>query len=95
MSRGKAARSQTIFYSRNSRKATSPHPLVNVFGFGQCRKSDDSRGGTVFDLELAQDVFDVLADRSGACAQHHADLVIGFTLGNPTQNLRFARGEAQ
>ena len=65
------------------------------FCLGQCRKGDNGRGGTVFDVEFAQDVFDVLADRPGACVEDHADLIIRFTLCDPRQNLRFARGETQ
>lgn len=59
------------------------------------RKSDGSGGGPVFDTEFAQDAFDVLADRSGACAEDDADLMVRFTLCDPGQNLRFARGETQ
>ena len=65
------------------------------FCLGQCRKGDGSRGGTIFDVEFAQDVFDVLADRPGACAKDHADLIVRFTLCDPSQNLRFACGETQ
>ena len=66
-----------------------------MFAFGQCRKRDGSGGGTIFDAEFAQDAFDVLANRPGACAQDDADLIVRFTLCNPSQNLRFARGETQ
>ena len=58
-------------------------------------QGDNSRRGPVFDVEFAQNVFDVLADRPGACAEDHADLMIRFTLCDPSQNLRFARGETQ
>jgi hypothetical protein len=58
-------------------------------------QGDNSRRGPVFDVEFAQDVFDVLADRPGASAEDHADLMIRFTLCDPSQNLRFARGETQ
>ncbi len=37
----------------------------------------------------------MLADRPGACAQDHTDFVISFTLGDPSQNLRFAPGETE
>jgi len=76
-------------------KAKSSHQLAYIFGFDQHRKGDNSRGGAVFDVEFAQDVFDVLADCPGACTEDHADLVIRFTLCDPSQNLRFARGETQ
>ena len=65
------------------------------FGLGQCGKGGDGRGGAVFDVEFAQDVFDVLADRPSACAEDHADLMIRFTLCDPSQSLPFARGETQ
>jgi len=45
-----------------------------IFCVGQCRNGDGSGGGTIFDAEFAQDAFDVLPDRSGACAEDHADL---------------------
>jgi hypothetical protein len=70
-------------------------PDLSFFCIGQCRKGDGSSSGTIFDAEFAQDAFDVLADRPGACAQDDADLMIRFTLGDTNQNLRFARGEAQ
>ena len=41
-------------------------PDRSFFCVGQCRKGDGSGGGTIFDAELAQDSFDVLADRPGA-----------------------------
>ena len=81
--------------SGDSRKGTSSHQLRYIFGPGHRRKGDNSCGGTVFDVEFAQDVFDVLADRPGACAEDNADLIIRFTLRDQTQNLRFARGETQ
>ena len=70
-------------------------PHRSFFCVGECRKGDGSGGGTIFDAEFAEDVFDVLADRPGACAQDHTDLIISFTLCDPSQNLRFARGETQ
>jgi hypothetical protein len=39
-------------------------PDHSFFCAGQCRKGDGSGGGTIFDAEFAQDVFDVLADRT-------------------------------
>ena len=65
-----------------------------IFCVGQCRKGDGG-GGTIFDAEFAQDALDVLADRPGACAKDPADLIVRFTLCDPIQNLRFARGETQ
>ena len=62
---------------------------------GQCRKGDGSGRGTIFDAEFAQDAFDVLADRPGACVEDDADLMVRFTLCDPSQNLRFSRGETQ
>jgi hypothetical protein len=47
------------------------------------RKGDGSGGGTIFDAELAQDAFDVLADRPGACVEDDADLAVRFTLRDP------------
>ena len=70
-------------------------PDLSFFCVGQCRKGDGSGGGTIFDAEFAQDAFDVLADRPGACAEDHADLIVRFTLCDPSQNLHFARGESQ
>jgi hypothetical protein len=84
----------TFWISGSSRRATSTQP-AHIFGLAQCRKGDNSRGGTVFDVEFAKDVFDVLADRSGGCVEDHADLMIRFTLCDPSQNLRFSRGETQ
>jgi hypothetical protein len=49
-----------------------------------CRKGNGSGGGTIFDAEFAQDVFDVLADRPGACAEDHADLFKSYLLGGAT-----------
>ena len=69
--------------------------LRTHFCLGQCRKGDGSGGGTIFDVEFAQDVFDMLADGPRACAQDDADLIIRFTLCDTNQNLRFARGETQ
>lgn len=48
------------------------------------RKGDGSGGGTIFDAELAQDAFDVLADRPGACVEDDADLAVRFTLCDPS-----------
>ena len=62
---------------------------------GQCRNGHYSGSGTIFDAEFAQDVFDVLADRPGTCAEDHADLIVRFTLCDPSQNLHFARGETE
>ena len=77
----------------------SGHSIValsrSFISVGQRRKGDGSGGGTIFDAEFAQDALDVLADRPGACAEDHADLVVRFTLCDPSQNLRFARGETQ
>jgi len=83
----------TFWISGNSRKSHISAPAGSYFGLGQCRKGDNSRGGTVFDVEFAKDVFDVPADRSGGCVEDHADLMIRFTLCDPSQNLRFSRGE--
>ena len=65
------------------------------FYLGQCRKCDGSGRGTIFDAEFAQDAFDVHADRTGVCVEDDAVLMVRFTLCDPSQNLRFARGEAQ
>ena len=64
-------------------------------GVGRCRKGDGSGGGTIFDAEFAQDAFDVLADRPGTCTDDHADLIVSFTLCDPTQNFCFTPGETQ
>ena len=77
------------------KKSHHRHQLTHIFALGRYPKGDNSRRGAIFDVEFAQDVFDVLADRPGACAQDDADLMIRFTLGDTNQNLRFARGEAQ
>jgi hypothetical protein len=84
----------TFWISGNSKKATSSQ-IAQIFALANAGKGHDGRGGPVFDVEFAQDVFDVLADRPGACAEDHADLMIRFTLCDPSQNLRFARGETQ
>jgi len=68
---------------------------LSFFCIGQCRNGDGSGGGTIFDAEFAQDAFDVLADRPSACAEDDADLIVRFALCDPSQNLRFARGETQ
>jgi len=62
---------------------------------GQCRKRDGSGRCTIFHAEFAQDPFHVLADRPGACVEDDADLMVRFTLRDPSQNLHFARGETQ
>ena len=54
------------------------------FCVGQCRKGHGSGGGTIFDAEFAQDAFDVLPDRPGACAEDHADLFKSYVLGGAT-----------
>ena len=71
------------------------HWRVHTSTVGHCRKRDGSGGRSIFDTEFAQDALDVLADRSSGCAQDDADLVVRFTLGDPNQNLRFARRETQ
>ena len=81
--------------ARHHVSAAFKSALSSNFCLGQCRKGDNSRSGTIFDLEFAQDVFDVLADRPGACAEDHADLIVRFTLCDPSQNLCLARGETQ
>jgi len=80
---------------QSRRPGRKSHVIADCSNFclGQCRKGDGSRGGTVFDVEFAQDVFDVLADRPGACAEDHADLMVRFTLCDPSQNLHFSRRE--
>jgi len=80
---------------RPARKSHTITPDRSNFCLSHCRKGDHGRSGPVFDVEFTQDVFDVLADRPGACAEDHADLMIRFTLCDPSQNLRFARGETQ
>ena len=65
------------------------------FCLGQYRKGYDSRGGTVFDVKFVQDALDVLANRPGACAEDQADLIVRFTLRDPSQNLPFARCETK
>ena len=82
---------------RSRRPGRKSHIIADRsnFCFDQCSKGDGSRGGTVFDVEFAQDVFYVLADRPGACAEDHADFMVRFTLCDPNQNLPFARGETQ
>ena len=89
------ARRRDILEFWEQQKATSSHQLAHIFSLAQCGNGDDGRGGPVFDVEFAQDVFDVLADRPGACAEDHADLIIRFTLCDQSQNLRLARGETQ
>lgn len=41
---------------------------------------DNRSGGAVFDIELAQNVFDVLADGASACAENDADVLVAFAL---------------
>src|SRR6266487_1505540 len=41
---------------------------------------DYRSGGAVFDIELAQNVFDVLADGASACAENDADVLVAFAL---------------
>ena len=65
------------------------------FCIGQCPKGDGSGGGTIFDAEFAEDAFDVLADRPGACAENNPNLMVRFTLCDPGQNFRFPLGETQ
>jgi hypothetical protein len=59
-------------------------PDRSFFCVGQCRKGDSSGSGTIFDAEFAQDAFDVLADRPGACAEDHADLFKSYVIGGAT-----------
>ena len=88
-----AALRQAGFDSADREEKATSSQIAQIFCLGQCRKGDGSRGGTVFDVEFAQDVFDVLADRPGACAEDHPDLMVRFTLCDPSQNLRFSRRE--
>src|SRR5882724_1325209 len=37
----------------------------------------------------------MLADRPGRCAEDHADLIVGFTLCHPRQDLCFARSQSR
>ena len=40
----------------------------------------DCGGGPVFHAELAQNMFDVFADRAGLCAENDADVVVALAL---------------
>jgi hypothetical protein len=62
------------------------HHRIRWFIFCVCqfRKGDCSGGGTIFDAQLNQNALDMLADRFGAGAQDHTDLMISFTLGGPS-----------
>ena len=51
----------------------------SFFRVCQFRKGDCSDGGTIFDAQLNQNALDMLADRFGAGAQDHTDLMISFT----------------
>lgn len=53
----------------------------SFFCAGQCRNSHSSGGGTIFDAEFAQNAFDVLVDRPGACAEDHADRFKSYVIG--------------
>ena len=44
----------------------------------------------IFDIELAKNMFDVLADGAGLCAENNSDIVVAFAPGNPEENLGFA-----
>ena len=41
---------------------------------------DNRSGGAVFDIELTQNVFDVLADGASACAENDPDVLVAFAL---------------
>jgi hypothetical protein len=49
----------------------------------QPREGDCRSGGTIFNIQLAQNALDMLADRPGACADNHTDLVVSFALCDP------------
>lgn len=49
----------------------------------------------IFHIELAQNVFDMLADSAGLRAENHTNVVITFALRNPEENFRFARRQLQ
>ena len=42
--------------------------------------SATTAAGAVFDIELAQNVFDVLADGASACAENDPDVLVAFAL---------------
>ena len=46
------------------------------------------RRRAIFHIELAQNVFDMLADSAGLCAENHANVVIAFALRNPEERFR-------
>src|SRR5947209_19784628 len=45
----------------------------------------------IFDIELAKNMFDVLADGAGLCAENNSDIVVTFAPGNPEENLGHGR----
>jgi hypothetical protein len=72
-------------------KMRPAHP----FSLASVAKAIRSATSPIFDAEFAQDAFDVLADRSGASAEDRADLIVRFTLCDPSQNLSFTRSKTQ
>ena len=51
------------------------HQIDNLI---QYREGDRRSRGAIFDMEFAEDVFDMLADRARGRANNDADIVIAF-----------------
>jgi len=63
-------------------------------GRTRCFDSDYRSRRAVLDIELPKNVFDVLADRAGLCAENNANIVITFALRNPEEDFSFPRRQA-
>ncbi|MBE7494299.1 MAG: hypothetical protein HS117_05110 [Verrucomicrobiaceae bacterium] len=51
--------------------------------------------GAAVDVEVLEDLLEVVLHREEAAAEDEADLVIGFSFGNPMQDLCLALSQTQ
>ena len=79
-----STRAELLEQHRDHARDRSPRSTGVAFGCGL-----DPAGGferhhcsrrAIFHVELAENVFDVFADRAGFCADNHADFVVAFAL---------------
>jgi len=91
-----AAKPHSFGIARRSGRTTQIAPICSLEKIEELvthGESDYGSGGTIFNVQFAQNAFDVLADGARFRAQNHADLVIALASGNPDQHLCLARGE--
>ena len=67
-------------YSLLTRESVRIAALEKIGNLIQHCQSDRRSCGAIFDMEFAEDVFDVLADRARGRAKNDADIVIAFAL---------------